>query len=334
VNSLRIVADRLGAGRGGEVAPAIAARRRRVATAIVIALVIVLFVGGGAVTPAFLTLDNLLVVIRQASITGIIALGMSYVTISGNLFALSAEELSILTACLFGWLMRAKFGLALSLLITLLSAGFGGVVQGGIVALGADPIITTLAFGGFFRGLASMVSQNQNILLGTNTADWLGTGRPFGVPTQSWAFLILTPLAWLVLQKTRIGRVLVLSGANRAAASAAGLRVGHAALLGMTLLGVCCGIAGISAAAQFGQAVANLFQGLNFDVIAAILVGGIALRGGQGSPLQAALGAAFIALLENFMLLNDFSSGWRMTVVGCLVAVATCLFHLLQRRRA
>jgi ribose transport system permease protein len=274
------------------------------------------------------------VVIRQASITGIIALGMSYVTISGNLFALSAEELSILTACLFGWLMRAKFGLALSLLITLLSAGFGGVVQGGIVALGADPIITTLAFGGFFRGLASMVSQNQNILLGTNTADWLGTGRPFGVPTQSWAFLILTPLAWLVLQKTRIGRVLVLSGANRAAASAAGLRVGHAALLGMTLLGVCCGIAGISAAAQFGQAVANLFQGLNFDVIAAILVGGIALRGGQGSPLQAALGAAFIALLENFMLLNDFSSGWRMTVVGCLVAVATCLFHLLQRRRA
>jgi ribose/xylose/arabinose/galactoside ABC-type transport system permease subunit len=92
-------------------------------------------------------------------------------------------------------------------------------------------------------------------------------------------------------------------------------------------------MAGISATAQFGQAVANLFQGLDFDVIAARLVGGIALRGGQGSPIQAALGAAFIALLENFMLLNDFTSGWRMTVVGCLVVLSTCVFHVVQRRR-
>jgi ribose transport system permease protein len=331
--SLRPIADLAGAGNGGEVDPRVAARRRWVATAIAIAAVVVLAVIGGAFTPTFLTFNNLLVVIRQASITGVIALGMSYVTISGNLFALSAEELAILTACIFGWLMRAKFGLALSLIATLLFAGLGGAVQGGIIALGADPIITTLAFGGFFRGLASVVSQNQNILLGTDAAQWLGTGRPFGVPTQSWGFLILTPLAWIVLQKTRIGRVLLLTGANRAAARSAGLRVGQAALLGLTLLGLCCGLAGISAAAQFGQAVANLFQGLNFDVIAAVLVGGIALRGGQGSPIQAALGAAFIALLQNFMLLNDFSSGWRMTVVGSLVALATCLFHVLQRRR-
>jgi simple sugar transport system permease protein/ribose transport system permease protein len=333
VNSLRVVADLIQTGTAGEVDPRVAARRRRTARAVVVAAGIVLVIIGGATTPAFLTFDNMLVVIRQASITGIVALGMSYVTISGNLFALSAEELAILTACIFGWLMRAKFGLALSLLATLLFAGLGGAMQGAVVALGADPIITTLAFGGFFRGLASVVSQNQNILLGTDAAQWLGVGRPLGVPTQSWAFIILTPLAWFVLQKTRIGRVLLLSGANRAAAQATGLRVGQAGLVGVTLLGICCGMAGISAAAQFGQAVANLFQGLNFDVIAAILVGGIALRGGEGSPIQAALGAVFIALLQNFMLLNDFSSGWRMTVVGCLVAAATCFFHVLQRRR-
>jgi simple sugar transport system permease protein/ribose transport system permease protein len=332
VNSLRVVADLIQTG-GREVDPRAAARRRRVAQAIVAAAAIALVIVGGVTTPSFLTLDNMLVVIRQASITGIIALGMSYVTIGGNLFALSAEELSILTACIFGWLMRAKLGLALSLIATLLFAGLGGAVQGSIVALGADPIITTLAFGGFFRGLASVVSQNQNILLGTDAAQWLGTGRPLGVPTQSWAFIVLTPLAWFVLRKTRIGRVLVLTGANRAAAKATGLRVGQAGLVGVTLLGICCGLAGISAAAQFGQAVANLFQGLNFDVIAAILVGGIALRGGEGSPVQAALGAVFIALLQNFMLLNDFSSGWRMTVVGCLVGLATCIFHVLQRRR-
>jgi simple sugar transport system permease protein/ribose transport system permease protein len=333
VNSLRVVADLIQTGRTGDVDPRTAARRRRAAQAFLGAAAVLLVIAGGLTTPVFLTFDNMLVVIRQASVTGIVALGMSYVTISGNLFALSAEELSILTACIFGWLMRAKFGLALSLLATLLFAGLGGAVQGAIVALGADPIITTLAFGGFFRGLASVVSGNQNILLGTDAARWLGTGRPLGIPTQSWAFIILTPLAWFVLQKTRIGRVLLLSGANRAAAKATGLRVGQAGLVGVTLLGLCCGLAGISAAAQFGQAVANLFQGLNFDVIAAILVGGVALRGGEGSPVQAALGAIFIALLQNFMLLNDFSSGWRMTVVGVLVGVATCGFHVFQQRR-
>ena len=125
-----------------------------------------------------------------------------------------------------------------------------------------------------------------------------------------------------------------MTGANREAAAATGLSVGQAALVGVTLLGLGCGLVGISAASQFGLAAANLFAGLNIDVVAAILVGGIALGGGQGSPIQAALGATFIALMQNFMLLHDLSTGVRMTVVGCLVAAATCVFHVLQRRRA
>jgi simple sugar transport system permease protein/ribose transport system permease protein len=231
-------------------------------------------------------------------------------------------------------MMRADYGLASSLIVTLLFAAACGAVQGGIISLGADPIITTLAFGAFFRGVASLVTNNKNIILGTKAAEWLGTGRPLGIPTQSWAFIILTLLAWFVLQKTRFGRQLLLIGANRAAAAATGLRVGQASLIALTIFGLCCGMAGISAASQFGLAVANLFSGLTFDVIAAVLVGGISLRGGQGLPIQAALGAIFIALLQNFMLLHSFTSGQRTLVVGSLVAVATIGFHLIQRRRA
>jgi simple sugar transport system permease protein/ribose transport system permease protein len=165
-------------------------------------------------------------------------------------------------------------------------------------------------------------------------ARFIGTGRPLGIPTQSWAFIILTVLAWFVLQKTRFGRQLLLIGANRETARATGLRVGQASLVALTIFGVCCGLAGISAASQFGLAVANLFTGLNIDVIAAVLVGGISLRGGQGSPIQAALGAVFIALLQNYMLLHSFSTGQRMLVVGCLVALATLGFHMFQRSRA
>jgi len=289
---------------------------------------------GGATTPGFLTLDNLLIVIRAASITGIIALGMSYITISGNLFALSAEELSVLSACVFAWLLREHYDLAAGLVLTLVFAGSAGGIQGAIIARGADPIITTLAFGALFRGLASLVSNNKNILLETDAAQWLGTGRPLGIPTQSWIFVILTIAAWFVLQRTRFGRQLLLIGANRQAAMATGFRVGQASIVALTLFGLCCGLAGISAASQFGLAVANLFTGLNVDVIAAVLVGGIALRGGQGTPLQAALGAIFIALLQNYMLLHSFTSGQRMLAAGCLVAAATLGFHVIQRRRA
>jgi ribose transport system permease protein len=308
--------------------------RRRRNSIIVIVAIAVLILAGGLTTPSFLTIENLLIVVRAASITGIVALGMSYITLSGNLFALSAEELAILSACVFAWLMRADYGLVTCLVLTLIFSGGAGAVQGGIIARGADPIITTLAFGALFRGLASLVSNNQNILLETDAAQWIGTGRPLGIPTQSWAFIILALVAWFVLQKTRFGRQLLLIGANRQAAAATGLRVGQASLVALTIFGVCCGLAGISAASQFGLAVANLFSGLNIDVIAAVLVGGISLRGGQGSPIQAALGAIFIALLQNYMLLHSFTSGQRMLVVGCLVALATLGFHLMQRSRA
>jgi ribose transport system permease protein len=310
-----------------------AARRRR--NIVIVVLAIVALVAAAAITtPSFLTVENLITVVRAASITGIVALGMSYITLSGNLFALSAEELAILSACVFAWLMRADYGLTAALVLTIVFSGGAGAIQGGIIARGADPIITTLAFGAFFRGLASLVSQNQNIMFTSDVARWIGTGRPLGIPTQSWAFVILAVLAWFVLQKTRFGRQLLLIGANRETAKATGLRVGQASLVALTIFGVCCGLAGISAASQFGLAVANLFTGLNIDVIAAVLVGGISLRGGQGSPIQAALGAVFIALLQNYMLLHSFTTGQRMLVVGCLVALATLGFHMIQRSRA
>jgi len=310
-----------------------AAARRRRHIIIVIVAIAVLIAAAAITTPSFLTVENLITVVRAASITGIVAIGMSYITISGNLFALSAEELAILSACVFAWLMRADYGLVAALALTIVFSGGAGAIQGGIIARGADPIITTLAFGAFFRGLASLVSNNQNIMFADDVARFIGTGRPLGVPTQSWAFIILTLVAWFVLQKTRFGRQLLLIGANRDTARATGLRVGQASLVALTVFGVCCGLAGISAASQFGLAVANLFTGLNFDVIAAVLVGGISLRGGQGLPIQAALGAVFIALLQNYMLLHSFSSGQRMLVVGCMVAIATLGFHMFQRSR-
>lgn len=295
-----------------------------------LAILIVITIAGFT-TPSFATFDNLFVVVRAASLTGIVAIGMSYITISGNLFALSASSLGALLAVIFA-LVTAQFGFVAGTLFTLAIAAISGIAQGAAISLIGNPIITTLAFGTVFRGLAALFSGNSILRIDSDAALWLGTARPLGVPTQSWAFILAALASWFVIRHFKLGREIVLCGANPQAAIASGLRVGL--VTSVACIALCLGTAfmAIMTVSQFSQAKADLFMGYDFDYIAAVLVGGIALRGGRGSPLQAAMGAILIALLQNFMLLNGLSAGLRMTIVGLLVVASISLFHVLQAK--
>lgn len=293
--------------------------------------ILLMVVVAGFTTPSFATLDNLFVVVRAASLTGIVAIGMSYVTISGNLFALSASSLGALLAVIFA-LATAQFGFAAGIAITLLIAALSGIGQGVAISLIGNPIITTLAFGTVFRGLAALFSGNSILRIDSDVALWLGTARPLGMPTQSWAFILAALASWFVIRHFKLGREILLCGANPQAAVASGLRVGLVTSVACIALSLGAAVMAILTVCQFSQAKADLFMGYDFDYIAAVLVGGIALRGGRGSPLQAAMGAILIALLQNFMLLNGLSAGLRMTIVGLLVVASISLFHVLQAK--
>ncbi|TFE97407.1 hypothetical protein B5M44_15335 [Shinella sumterensis] len=293
--------------------------------------ILVLLVVASVTTPGFARVDNIFVVIRAASLTGIVAIGMSYITISGNLFALSASALGALLAVLFA-LLTAALGFAAGLFLTLGIAVLCGLAQSVAISLIGNPIITTLAFGTVFRGLAALFSGNSILRIESEAALWLGTARPLGIPTQSWAFIIAAILSWFIIRHFKIGREIVLCGANPKAAVASGLRVGLVTAIACAALSIGVAVMAIMTVSQFSQAKADLFMGYDFDYIAAVLVGGIALRGGKGTPLQAALGAVLIALLQNFMLLHGLSAGVRMTIVGLLVIASISLFHILQGR--
>jgi simple sugar transport system permease protein/ribose transport system permease protein len=293
--------------------------------------ILILLVVASVTTPGFARVDNIFVVIRAASLTGIVAIGMSYITISGNLFALSASALGALLAVLFA-LLTAALGFAAGLFLTLGIAVLCGLAQSVAISLIGNPIITTLAFGTVFRGLAALFSGNSILRIESEAALWLGTARPLGIPTQSWAFIMAAILSWFIIRHFKIGREIVLCGANPKAAVASGLRVGLVTAIACAALSIGVAIMAIMTVSQFSQAKADLFMGYDFDYIAAVLVGGIALRGGKGTPLQAALGAVLIALLQNFMLLHGLSAGVRMTIVGLLVIASISLFHILQGR--
>jgi ribose transport system permease protein len=306
--------------------------RRLVAPVSVAAAVIGILIVGGLTTPEFLTVDNLLIIVRTASITGIVALGTTFVTLTGNFFSLSLEQTAAMCSIVFAEALAHGYGLTLSLVLGLLTSIGIGIGQGLVVAAGLNPIVTTLGAGAALYGLAAVVTNNEVVNFSTAQADWLGRGRPLGVPTQSWAFILFTILATLALVRTRFGRQVYLVGANRDAARASGLSVGKATVVAFTLSALAAGIAGVFTAAQITQAPLTQFDGLNFDVIAAVLVGGAALQGGEGSALRSALGAIFIALLGNFMLLRQTTFGIRILVTGLIVIVATSAFHLLRTR--
>ncbi len=290
------------------------------------------FLLGGWFSPAFLTVDNMFVVVRAASITGIVAVGMSYVTISGNLFALSAGQLAALLSVIFALLVRSDLGAGLSCVCVCIVAVLAGLLQGYAITMIRNPIIATIAFGAVFVGLAAYVSGNGNVRIHDATATWIGTVRPLGVPIQSYVFVVWALLATFLLKRTRWGRLITLSGANRLAAAATGLRADLATAVAMSMLALSCAIVAIFAVSQFSSAKADMFSGLDIDCIASVLVGGVALRGGQGSPVRAALGAVLIALLQNYLLLRSLPTGVRLAIVGILVVAATSGFHLLQRR--
>ena len=313
------------------VAARIDLRRLAAPLATGVALFGVLVVGG-ITTDEFLTFDNALIVIRAASITGIVALGMTFVTLSGNFFSLSVEQTAALCSIVFAGALSADLGIVAATVLALATSVVIGAAQGVLVAAGLNPIVTTLGAGAALFGFAAVVTHNEVVNFSSSSADWVGRARPLGVPTQSWAFIILTVLATLVLMRTRVGRETYLVGTNRNAARASGLRVGKITVLAFVLSALTAGIAGVFTAAQVTQAPLTQFNGLNIDVIAAVLVGGTALQGGEGSALRSALGAVFIALLANFLLLRQVDFGVRTLVTGLIVVVATSAFHLLRTR--
>jgi ribose transport system permease protein len=286
---------------------------------------------GVTATPGFLGVENLLNILRAAAIIGTVALGMTFVTITGNFFSLSVAQTAAFAAVAFAGLLAADVALPLAILAVLALSVVWGVVQGALVGRGANPIITTLGAGAALFGLTAVVTANRTIQIGSDVAEWLGRGRPIGIPNQTWLFLLLTVAGTIILSRTRLGRQLYLVGANRAAARASGISILGATLFAFSASAATAGAAGIMTAAQFGQGATNQFPDLTIPVIAAVLVGGTAVAGGEGSMLRTMLGTVFIALLQNIMLLRGMDTGPRLLLQGVIVAIAVSLYALSRR---
>lgn len=320
-----------GSAAGIAVARGAGGRPEWLPLALVVGVAAVLVVVAVFATPNFLTVDNLRAILRNAAIVGIVAVGMTPVTLSGNFVSLGISQSAMLAMVSFVAMLGAGWGVvpAVAAVIVLLVAV--GILQGVIIAAGLNPVITTLAAGAIIFGVVSELTRGGIVRAGQNAINW-DDAYVAGVPVEVLIFVLFTVLVTFVMQRTVTGRETTLIGASRATAEISGISFSRVTILAFAVFSVGLALAGILNGAAFGQATAVSFPGLTVDVIAAVLVGGTAIQGGRGSPLRSAGGAILIAVISNMMVLNDFSTGGRLAVQGGVVVVIVVLLDLLWRR--
>ena len=299
----------------------------------VVGALVVLGVIGWMTTPEFVTYRNFQSIVRAAALIGIIAVTMTLITIAGSFFSLSVSQTAAMSAISFAAILSWGFPVWIAALAVILLASAVGFVQGGAVALGGNPIVVTLAVGAVIFGMVAWLTDNKTVRTGTDAAEWIGKSRPLEIPSQTWAFIVITLATAIVLTRTKFGREATLVGANRWAATTAGLRPGRITIYVFLVSSLGAALAGIFTAAQFNQGRIDHFDGVDIDAIAAILVGGAAIQGGEGSATRTAIGAVFIAALQNLMVLRGFSFGVRVFFVGLAILVSVSAFTLIRNRR-
>jgi ribose/xylose/arabinose/galactoside ABC-type transport system permease subunit len=294
-------------------------------------LLLVIVILAALTTPRFLSFDNIRAILINTSIVGIVAVGMTPVTLSGNFFSLGATQSTVLAAVLFLSVGNVTGSVLLGALAAAVVLCLVGVAQGLVVAAGLNPIITTLAVGTVIFGLVTLFTGGQVIVPEGINISWLALSNFLGLPLPVYIFVVYLLINWLIMEYTVVGRRILLMGANRRTALNSGISVRRTTTWAYLFMSIGIAIAGILSAAQLRQIQSNDLSTLTMDVIAAVLVGGSAIAGGEGSPLRSALGALLIVVLSNVMLLLGLPTGVRLLGVGLLVVIVVSVLHVLRK---
>jgi ribose transport system permease protein len=310
-----------------------AVRQDRLLRLALVGVAAVVVIAAMAVTPNFMTFDNIRAILRNAATVGIVAVAMTPMTLSGNFVSLAITQTAMAAMVAFVVLIGLGLPQPIAILIVIAGTAVVGALQGVVVAAGLNPVITTLAAGAIIFGVLSTATGGGIVRVGDYPVAW-GGGSVAGIPIEVLVFVLFTACVSLLMAATVTGRETMLVGANRATAEISGISFTRITIVAFVVFSIGLAIAGILSGAAFGQATAQSFPGLTISAIAAILVGGTAIQGGQGSPLRSAVGAIIIAIISNMMVLNNFSTGGRLAVQGGVVVAIVVLLDILRKRSA
>lgn len=279
------------------------------------------------IEPAFLSGSNLVGILRSVSLIGIMALGMTFVIMTGGI-DLSVGPVSAIAGLVAYFTLLAGHGVVVALLA---GAGLGlliGIANGVLVAsLGLPAIIVTLGSLSIVRGSALLLGGPDLHAIRDQAAySFIGAGNLGGVPVPVLIFLALAALAWALQTRTPFGILVAAVGDNERAAWLSGLNVTAVKAAVYGLCGCLAAIAGMIQSAQVHTASATYGKfGTELDVIAAVVLGGTQLSGGAGSVARTVLGVLFLGILNNGMNILNLSIDIQLIAKGAIIALALSL---------
>ena len=293
-------------------------------TGIVVALVIMVAVLAVA-APEFRSADNLLNDARNFSFVGMVAIGEAMVMITGGI-DLSVGSVWGVTAVSTAALMKLGWPTSLAIGAGLGIAALFGLFNGLCVTkLRMPPFVPTLATMSIARALALVITRGRSINDFRPDDDpffALGGGNTAGLPNPFIIFLVMIAVAWIVLDRTVFGRQLYAIGGNEKAARLSGLEVDRLKIAVYIVAAVTAGVAGIIEVSYLSSAIANQGLGKELSVIAAAVIGGVALTGGEGTVLGIFVGTVILEVLRNGLVLLGTDAYWQGIFVGFVIIVA------------
>ena len=295
------------------------------------ALLLVLLVAAMLTTAGFFSAPSIVATLDYASLIGLVAIGMAFVTISGNIMSLALS--ATMAACGEIFLLTSGLGMWTAMAIALLVGVAISGIQGFIIGtIRANPIIVSIAAFALIHGIVTALTGGARAYPDPGADISPLRGRIGMVQAPLIVFLAGAVMAQLVLTFTRFGRNLFLVGSNFRAAEAAGITTWRTISLAYCMAGLYSGFAGIMAAARYQTADLELGAGYDYEAIAAVLIGGIAIQGGMGSAWRVFVGAVVFAAAGTLLVLRGYSTEVQRLLTGVLIFCVICIQAGGERR--
>ena len=283
------------------------------------------------VSPEFLTVENLLNVLRSVSEIGIIAFGMTMVIVAGEI-DLSVGSSVAFSSCLAARLVAAGAPAALAILAALASGAAVGALIGVFrTRFGVPSFITSLALLTALRGAALEITGGFSLTPFPSWYSFLGSGYLLGVPFPAIMLALTFAAVSFLMSYTTFGRSVYAVGANAEAARLSGIAVSRVRISVLAVTGLLAAASGITLSARIVSGNPTVAAGWELDVIAAVIVGGTSLQGGSGRVWGTLVGVLFIGVIVNGMRLLDVREDGQLIARGVIVALAVLLSRVQQR---
>jgi ribose/xylose/arabinose/galactoside ABC-type transport system permease subunit len=311
---------------------------REIGVAFALVLLFALF---SFLSPYFFNLGNFINILRQVSLLGIIAMGMTMVIVCGEI-DLSVGSIYGAAAILTGVLMTNGVAVWASMLFGLAIGAAFGFLNGLLITYARIPaMIVTLGMMNVARGLALIISNGRIVNLSARTvADpnlgaflFLGQGKVMDLPFMIVVFLAVVVIAYLLYGRTILGFRMRAVGGSANAAKASGIDDKVIKILAFTFVGLLSALAGLLNIAFLGNVQGTTGQGMEMNAIAAVIIGGTSLQGGEGTIIGTLIGVLIMGLLNNGINLLGVSPFWQMTIIGIVIIGAVAIDMWTKKTR-